>query len=257
MGDAILFTSAKPANLYDDVHIVSEDAPLVGVLALQGGFHEHKVMISQYGCRVVEIRQLRDFDLKLDAMVIPGGESTTMGHLAHRLGMLEPLRAFVASGKPVMGTCAGLIFIADDVSGQKEGGQQLVGGMDITVSRNFYGSQVDSFETQLKPSFAHKGAEVPAVFIRAPGITRTGPGVEVLASYRMPAAKADSKPVPVAVKQGSLLAMAFHPELTSDGCWHEYFAGMVKDAIADAAADAPKKKSPKKQSPSKKRKSAA
>tara|TARA_B100000524_G_scaffold193115_1_gene100070 strand:- start:879 stop:1523 length:645 start_codon:yes stop_codon:yes gene_type:complete len=179
--------------------------------------------------------QQADFDLQLDALVIPGGESTTMGHLAQRLGMLDPLRAFVASGKPVMGTCAGLIFIADDVSGQKDGGQQLVGGMDITVCRNFYGSQVDSFETKLAPSFVKKGVTVPAVFIRAPGITRTGPSVEVLATCQMPGAGADAESVPVAVKQGALLAMAFHPELTSDGCWHEHFAAMVKKAAKKAS----------------------
>merc|ERR1719282_295334 len=108
-------------NLAEEVAMVTDsDAPVVGVLALQGGFHEHMVMLSKLGAKVTEVRQVCDLDSKLDGLVVPGGESTTMGHLAERLGLLEPLRAFVASGRPVMGTCAGLIFLANDVLGQKE-----------------------------------------------------------------------------------------------------------------------------------------
>ena len=121
--------------------VTSSDAPAIGVLALQGGFHEHMVMLSKLGAKVTEVRQVQDLDAKLDGLVVPGGESTTMGHLAERLGLLEPLRAFVASGRPVMGTCAGLIFLANEVLGQKEGGQELVGGLDVSVQRNFLGSQ--------------------------------------------------------------------------------------------------------------------
>jgi 5'-phosphate synthase pdxT subunit len=132
-------------NLAETVTTVtSSDAPAIGVLALQGGFHEHMVMLSKLGAKVTEVRQVHDLDAKLDGLVVPGGESTTMGHLAERLGLLEPLRAFVASGKPVMGTCAGLIFLANEVLGQKEGGQELVGGLDVSVQRNFFGSQVAS-----------------------------------------------------------------------------------------------------------------
>ena len=103
------------------------------MLALQGGFHEHMVMLSKLGAKVSEVRQVHDLEAKLDGLVVPGGESTTMGHLAERLGLLEPLRTFVASGRPVMGTCAGLIFLANEVLGQKEGGQELVGGLDVSV----------------------------------------------------------------------------------------------------------------------------
>ena len=102
------------------------------------------VMLPKLGAKVSEVRQVHDLEAKLDGLVVPGGESTTMGHLAERLGLLEPLRAFVASGRPVMGTCAGLIFLANDVLRQKEGGQELVGGLDVSVQRNFFGSQVVS-----------------------------------------------------------------------------------------------------------------
>ena len=129
-------------NLAEEVATVtSSDAPRIGVLALQGGFHEHMVMLSKLGANVSEVRQVHDLEAELDGLVVPGGESTTMGHLAERLGLLEPLRDFVASGRPVMGTCAGLIFLAKDVLGQKESGQELVGGMDVSVQRNFFGSQ--------------------------------------------------------------------------------------------------------------------
>ena len=132
---------ALPVNLCVSIQDAPASAPLVGVLALQGGFHEHMVMLSKLGAKVTEVRQVQDLDAKLDGLVVPGGESTTMGHLAERLGLLEPLRAFVASGRPVMGTCAGLIFLANEVLGQKEGGQELVGGLDVSVQRNFFGSQ--------------------------------------------------------------------------------------------------------------------
>lgn len=148
----------------------------------------------------------------IDGLVIPGGESTTMGHLAERLGLLEPLRAFVAGGGPVMGTCAGLIFLANTVDGQKKGGQRLVGGMDLTVCRNFFGSQIDSFETQLETTLA-PGRKVPAVFIRAPAILATGPNVQVLASVRLDTDKDSAVPktAPVAVQDGNLLGICFHP----------------------------------------------
>lgn len=154
MSDAL---AVLPVNLC--VHLSNDigqgsDAPLVGVLALQGGFHEHKVMLTRLGARVCEIRQTKDLTDELDGLVVPGGESTTMAHLARHLGMLEPLRQFVASGRPVMGTCAGLIMLAKEVDGQKQGGQELVGGLDVTVQRNFFGSQVDSFQTSLTATFA-------------------------------------------------------------------------------------------------------
>ncbi|EOD28871.1 hypothetical protein EMIHUDRAFT_123272, partial [Emiliania huxleyi CCMP1516] len=156
-----MVVAALPANLCDSVQAPPTAGPAVGVLALQGGYHEHAVMLSRLGCRVSEVPHLEG----LDGLVIPGGESTTMGHLAERLALLEPLRAFVASGRPVLGTCAGLIFLADEVVGQKQGGQKLVGGMDLTV---------DSFETTLEAADVAPARRVPAVFIRAPAILRTG-----------------------------------------------------------------------------------
>ena len=138
-------------NLCAEVVDVTGDAPTIGVLALQGGYHEHKVMLSKLGAKVFEVRQVKDMEGDIDGLVVPGGESTTMGHLAERLGLLKPLRAFVASGRPVMGTCAGLIFLANDVIGQKEGGQELVGGLDVAVQRNFFGSQVAATTTTTPP----------------------------------------------------------------------------------------------------------
>ena len=225
-------------NLLAEVPAVSSsDGPIIGVLALQGGYHEHHVMLAKLGAQVREVRQTKDLDEQLDGLVVPGGESTTMGHLAERLGLLEPLRAFVASGRPVMGTCAGLIFLADEVLGQKEGGQELVGGLDISVRRNYFGSQADSFETELTATFA-PGRAIHTLFIRAPVVVRTGPAVQVLSDldlksvvYPLPSQwctpspvqvlseldlksvglVADTPTLPVAVQQNNLLALAFHP----------------------------------------------
>ena len=211
---AVAFCDAVPlpVNLCDAVSDAPAHAPLVGVLALQGGFHEHKVMLSLLGVQVCEVRQPTDLCQPLDGLVIPGGESTTMAHLAERLGLLEPLRAFVAGGRPVMGTCAGLIFLANDVAGQKLGGQQLVGGLDVTVHRNFFGSQVDSFTTALHATFAPSRA-IETVFIRAPAVTRVGREVQVLS--KLPdcgvGLGAEAAGMAVAVRQANLLGIAFHP----------------------------------------------
>jgi len=235
--------------------VTSSDAPAIGVLALQGGFHEHMVMLSKLGAKVSEVRQVHDLEAKLDGLVVPGGESTTMGHLAERLGLLEPLRAFVASGRPVMGTCAGLIFLANDVIGQKEGGQELVGGLDVSVQRNFFGSQVDSFETTLSATFAPERA-IPAVFIRAPVITRKGAKVKVLSQLDVKSVGlvSDTPQLPVAIQQGSLLGIAFHPELTEDDSWHRHFVSMVKNSTPTPtlAASGAKKASPAKKQRTKK-----
>ncbi len=227
---------ALPTNLCDEVVRAGDDAPRIGVLALQGGYHEHKVMLSRLGASVHEVRQLADLTAEpgFDGLVVPGGESTTLGHLARRLGLLEPLRAFVASGRPVMGTCAGLIFLAGDVVGQKEGGQDFVGGLDVAVRRNFFGKgQVDSFETRLTPSFAPERA-VDALFIRAPAITRVGDGVEVLASLDYASVGLSKEPAdhPVAVQQGALVGLTFHPELTREDCWHAHFMRLVRERSA-------------------------
>lgn len=231
-----------PTNLCTGVALAKADALTIGVLALQGGFHEHKVMLSKLGARVHEVRQAVDLETHLDGLVIPGGESTTMANLARHLGLLEPLRAFVASGRPVMGTCAGLIFLADCVDGKKTGGQEHVGGLDVTVRRNYFGSQVDSFKTSLRASFSSVNEnEVEAVFIRAPCITRLGDGVKVISSLETSSVglTAETSALPVAVQQGKILGIAFHPELTTDTRWHSYFISLVLDTPAPKTA--PKK----------------
>jgi pyridoxal 5'-phosphate synthase pdxT subunit len=191
---------------------------VIGVLALQGAFHEHIAMLRRLGADAVEVRKPEQLD-GLDGLVIPGGESTTMGLITERWGMVEPLRAWVHSGRPVWGTCAGMILLAERAAGQKQGGQPLLGGLEVTVNRNYFGRQVDSFETDLTvPVFDPPTCH--GVFIRAPGITEYGPGVEPLAEL--------PGPVYVAVRQGPILATAFHPELTPDLRWHALFLEMVR-----------------------------
>lgn len=195
----------------------------IGVLALQGAFAEHIAMLRRLGAVAVEVRR-REQLAGLDGLIIPGGESTSMGLIATRWGLVEPLRAWVHGGRPVWGTCAGMILLADHATGQKEGGQPLLGGLDVTVNRNYFGRQVDSFEALLDaPLLGEK--PVPAVFIRAPAITAIGAGVEALAV--LPGKAGDQ--VYVAVRQGSILATAFHPELTPDTRWHQLFLAMVAE----------------------------
>lgn len=185
----------------------------------------------------VEVRKAEQLE-NVSSLIIPGGESTTMAKLAELHNLFPALREFVKMGKPVWGTCAGLIFLANKATGQKEGGQELVGGLDCTVHRNFFGSQIQSFEAEVPvPDLAAKEGGPPsfrAVFIRAPAILEVGPDVEVLASISIRSTQIvdpsqegepDSKVI-VAVKQGNLLATAFHPELTIDSRWHSYFVKM-------------------------------
>ncbi|MFS7907383.1 putative pyridoxal 5'-phosphate synthase (glutamine hydrolyzing) [Helianthus anomalus] len=215
----------------------------VGVLALQGSFNEHLAALRRIGVKGVEIRKAEQLE-NVSSLIIPGGESTTMAKLAELHNLFPALREFVKMGKPVWGTCAGLIFLADKATGQKTGGQELVGGLDCTVHRNFFGSQIQSFEAELPvPELAATEGGPPsfrAVFIRAPAILEVGPGVEVLASVSVPSnknvdfnpalqegsAESDTSKVIVAVKQGNILATAFHPELTIDSRWHSYFMKM-------------------------------
>jgi 5'-phosphate synthase pdxT subunit len=180
----------------------------VGVLALQGAFIEHEKTLNSLGAHAVEVRLPEQLD-GLDALIIPGGESTTIGKLAVTFHLLEPLRAF-AQTKPVWGTCAGMIMLAKDIGRD----QPLIGVMDITVDRNAFGRQVDSFEVDLEvpplgPDPFH------AVFIRAPLVTGVHDGVRVLA-------RLDDGGI-VAVRQAHWLATAFHPELTPDDRFHRYF----------------------------------
>lgn len=185
----------------------------VGVLALQGAFIEHEKRLREVGAEPVEVRLPEQLD-GLDGLIIPGGESTTIGKLATEYGLIEPLREF-ARNKPTWGTCAGMIFLAKDIGMDR---QPILGLMNIKVNRNAFGRQIDSFETNLK--ITPLGEEpFHAVFIRAPIVTEAGEGVNVLSTL------ADGRIV--AVKQGHLLATAFHPELTQDARMHRYFVQMI------------------------------
>ncbi|WMV56038.1 hypothetical protein MTR67_049423 [Solanum verrucosum] len=263
---------------------------VVGVLALQGSFNEHIAVLKRLGVKGVEVRKPEQL-LNVSSLIIPGGESTTMAKLAELHNLFPALREFVQMGKPVWGTCAGLIFLANRATGghgfkpwkqpsaelqgkaannrplwsgpsldpaqrgQKTGGQKLIGGLDCTVHRNFFGSQIQSFETELPiPQVVAEEGGPPsfrAVFIRAPAILDVGPDVEVLADIPLSAIETinsnpaipkeedsteSGKKVIVAVKQGNLLATAFHPELTADTRWHSYFLKMVPE-IEEGTSD--------------------
>nr|GMD73550.1 probable pyridoxal 5'-phosphate synthase subunit PDX2 [Ipomoea batatas] len=208
----------------------------VGVLALQGSFNEHIAALRRLGVKGIEIRKAEQLQ-SVSSLIIPGGESTTMAKLAEFHNLFPALREFVKMGKPVWGTCAGLIFLADKAVGQKTGGQELIGGLNCTVHRNFFGSQIQSFETELAiPEVAAKEGGPPtfrAVFIRAPAILEVGPDVQILADVPASSVITESaesgQKVIVAVKQGNMLATAFHPELTADTRWHSYFLKMVPE----------------------------
>lgn len=191
----------------------------IGILALQGAFIEHQQQFDALGADTVQVRLPEHLE-GLDGLVIPGGESTTIGKLATEYKLIEPLRQF-ASEKPTWGTCAGMIFLAKDIGIEA---QPILGLMDITVNRNAFGRQVDSFETDLTiAGIQDDDTPFHAVFIRAPLVTEVAEGVKVLAKL------ADEKIV--AVEQGHLLATAFHPELTDDNRIHAYFYDMVTKEI--------------------------
>ena len=184
----------------------------LGVLALQGGFRPHVEALSALGVDAFEVRLPRDL-AGADGLVLPGGESTTVGLLLRSSGLLEPLREGLAAGTPVLGTCAGLILLAAEVlDGRPD--QPVLGAIDITVRRNAHGRQRDSFEAPLDIT-GLAGGPFPGVFIRAPGIERIGEGVEVLA--RLPGGEA------VAARQGPVTVCAFHPELAGDLRFHQHF----------------------------------
>jgi len=195
------------------------DGMRVGVLALQGSFAEHAEALRAAGASPVLVRLPAHME-GIAGLIIPGGESTTIGKLLVNSGLLEPLRAAVQKGMPVYGTCAGMILLARDIGGRD---QPLIGVMDITVKRNAFGRQLDSFEETL--SVPSVGPEpFRGVFIRAPLIEKTGVGVSVLAT--LPDGRV------VAARQGRLLATAFHPELTSDARVHRYFLEMINGKAA-------------------------
>jgi pyridoxal 5'-phosphate synthase pdxT subunit len=192
-------------------------AATIGVLAVQGAFREHCRALSRCGAAVKEVRQCSDI-AGIDALVIPGGESTAIAKLLIMLHMLEPLQQRIQQGMPVYGSCAGLILLCNSIE-DAEGKplpQARLGGIDATVRRNAFGRQVDSFETALPVQGIAQ--PVHAVFIRAPFIVRTGTGVQVLATVGGNA---------VAVQQGRLLATSFHPELTEDTSIHRYFLSLL------------------------------
>ncbi len=186
----------------------------VGVLALQGDFREHLAVLAELGHDGVEVRT-EDELADVDALIIPGGESTTIGRLATIYGLIEPLRQRIEDGMPVLGTCAGMIFLAAGTTGPE---QAQLGVLDAVVERNAFGRQVESFETEVQVEGLQ--APVEAVFIRAPWIDKVGGSVDVLASVEDPAT---GRPRPVVVRQGNIFATSFHPELTRDGRIHELF----------------------------------
>jgi pyridoxal 5'-phosphate synthase pdxT subunit len=190
--------------------------PLIGVFALQGNVREHVAMLHEVGAEAIGVRRPAEL-ARVDGLVLPGGESTTMYKLARSFELFEPLQKAIADGLPVLGTCAGMIMLADEITGGIEG-QETLGGLDVTVRRNAFGRQVDSFEADL--SFAVFDTPYHAVFIRAPWVERVGRGVEVLATIDAEHA--------VAVRRDKLLATSFHPELTGDPRLHGYFTDLVR-----------------------------
>jgi 5'-phosphate synthase pdxT subunit len=195
--------------------------PAIGVLALQGDVPEHLRALEAVGAQPARVRRAEELHL-LDGLVIPGGESTTLWRLSVAFDMLEPLRKLVASGLPVFGSCAGMIMLADRLTDGVDG-QQTYGGIDMTVRRNAFGRQVDSFEHDILLTGLDDGTgPLRAVFIRAPWVERIGPGVSILGTDQGTGRI-------VAVRQGPLLATAFHPELTPDRRIHRLFADIVKD----------------------------
>jgi pyridoxal 5'-phosphate synthase pdxT subunit len=195
--------------------------PVIGVLALQGDVPEHLRALEAAGARSVPVRRPEEFH-QIDGLVIPGGESTTLWRLSVAFDVLEPLRKLVASGLPAFGSCAGMIMLADRLA-DGVSGQQTYGGIDMTVRRNAFGRQVDSFERDITlTGLGDHEDPLRAVFIRAPWVERIGPGVSILGTDQGTGRI-------VAVRQGQLLATAFHPELTSDRRIHQLFVDIVKD----------------------------
>ncbi|NYF96715.1 pyridoxal 5'-phosphate synthase glutaminase subunit PdxT [Janibacter cremeus] len=196
--------------------------PRIGVLAVQGDVREHRAALESSGATATPVRRPEEL-AEVDALVIPGGESTTIDKLTRTFGLRDPLRSRIADGMPVYGSCAGMILLADRIlDGHRD--QQTLGGLDITVRRNAFGRQVDSHECDLEVRGV-EGGPVRAVFIRAPWVEEWGDGVEVLAAV---GAKGETRPV--VVRQGPLLATSFHPEVTGDHRVHRLFVAMAGPA---------------------------
>ena len=194
--------------------------PVIGVLALQGDVPEHLRALEAVGASPVPVRRPEELD-RIDGLVIPGGESTTLWRLSVAFDVLEPLRKLIGEGLPAFGSCAGMIMLADRLT-DGVAGQLTYGGIDMTVRRNAFGRQVDSFERDITLAGLQDNAPLRAVFIRAPWVEQTGTGVRVLGTDQGTGRI-------VAVRQGPLLATAFHPELTQDRRIHRLFADIVRD----------------------------
>lgn len=194
--------------------------PVVGVFALQGNVREHLAMLAQVGVEGRPVRRPSEL-AAVDGLVLPGGESTTMDKLARAFDLFEPLQKRIADGMPTFGTCAGMIMLANEITGGIEG-QETLGGLDVTVRRNAFGRQVDSFEADL--DFAALDTPYHAVFIRAPWVERVGREVETLATVTEGPAAGRI----VAVRHDGLLATSFHPEMTGDARLHGLFADIVR-----------------------------
>jgi len=192
----------------------------IGVLALQGDFREHIKSLSDCGVNALAVKTNKEI-LDIDALVLPGGESTTIAKLARSFDLFDLIKKRIAAGMPTYGSCAGMILLADRIEDAIVG-QESFGGINMTVRRNAFGRQVDSFETELK----FEGITQPsikAVFIRAPWVEQVGPNVQVLAEVK----NGDGSVHPVAVRQGNLLATSFHPELTGDNRVHKFFIEQI------------------------------
>lgn len=196
--------------------------PLVGILALQGDVREHAVALLAAGADALEVRTPEELS-QVAGLIIPGGESTTMSKLAIAFDLMLPLRAFIRSGRPAYGSCAGMIMLADRILDPRSD-QESVGGLDVLVRRNAFGRQVDSFEADLHAPRIAGADEMRAVFIRAPWVESIGAEVEVLARIE----GGPRTGTIVAVQQGNVMATSFHPEITADHRVHEYFVRMVQ-----------------------------
>jgi pyridoxal 5'-phosphate synthase pdxT subunit len=194
--------------------------PVVGVLALQGDVREHVAMLDAAGADGVLVRRPSEL-AAVDAMILPGGESTTMAKLATSFEMMEPLRDRIADGMPTLGTCAGMILLADRIEGGIDG-QETLGGLDVVVRRNAFGRQVDSFESDVE--FTGFDSPFHALFIRAPWVEKVGDDVDVLATV----ASGPTIGRIVAVRHGQVMATSFHPEITRDERVHRYFVDLVR-----------------------------
>ncbi len=186
----------------------------IGILALQGAFIEHKYSLDKLGVESFEIRRKKDIEEPFDGLIIPGGESTVIGKLLRQLDLLEPLKSMIEKGTPVFGTCAGLIVLAKNIMGE----DSCIGTMDITVRRNAYGKQIDSFSMEtvidkISPN------PIPLVFIRAPWIESAGENVDILCRLNGHI---------IAARQNNMLVTSFHPELTDDLTFHKYFIEMIR-----------------------------